>query len=255
MRKIVIAGNWKMNKTVAESVKLAADVVAAARDIRNVVVAIAPTYLALASVAEVVRGSNVKLAAQDVHWENQGAFTGKVSADMLQEIGVEFVIIGHSEQRTYFGESDETVNRKVKKVLALDMSPIICIGETLTERKSGQLEAVLTTQVNGAYAGLSADEALRTVVAYEPVWAIGTGVTATDDEAQAAHAFVRSLLAKLYGDSVAQSITIQYGGSMKPENAAGLLAQKDIDGGLIGGAALKADSFLGIVTPGETLSK
>jgi len=255
MRKIVIAGNWKMNKTVAESVKLAADVVAAARDIRNVVVAIAPTYLALASVAEVVRGSNVKLAAQDVHWENQGAFTGKVSADMLQEIGVEFVIIGHSEQRTYFGESDETVNRKVKKVLALDMSPIICIGETLTERKSGQLEAVLTTQVNGAYAGLSADEALRTVVAYEPVWAIGTGVTATDDEAQAAHAFVRSLLAKLYGDSVAQSITIQYGGSMKPENAAGLLAQKDIDGGLIGGAALKADSFLGIVTPGEVLSK
>jgi len=255
MRKIVIAGNWKMNKTVAESVKLAADVVAAARDIRNVVVAIAPTYLALASVAEVVRGSNVKLAAQDVHWENQGAFTGKVSADMLQEIGVEFVIIGHSEQRTYFGERDETVNKKVKKVLALDMWPIICIGETLTERKSGQLEAILTTQVNGAYAGLSADEALRTVVAYEPVWAIGTGVTATDDEAQAAHAFVRGLLAQLYGDSVAQSITIQYGGSMKPENAAGLLAQKDIDGGLIGGAALKADSFLGIVTPGETLSK
>jgi triosephosphate isomerase len=195
MRKIVIAGNWKMNKTVAESVKLAADVVAAAKDIRNVVVAIAPTYLALAKVAEVVKGSNVKLAAQDVHWENQGAFTGKVSADMLKEIGVDFVIIGHSEQRSYFGETDETVNKKVKKVQSLDMTPIICIGETLAERQGGQLESVLTTQVNGAYAGLSADDALRTVIAYEPVWAIGTGVTASDDEAQQAHAFVRGLLA------------------------------------------------------------
>ncbi|TXH28357.1 MAG: triose-phosphate isomerase [Elusimicrobia bacterium] len=254
MRKIVIAGNWKMNKTVAESVKLAADVVAAAREIRNVVVAVAPTTLALASVAEVLKGSNVKLAAQDVHWENQGAFTGKVSADMLREIGVDFVIIGHSEQRTYFGETDATVNKKVKKVLSLDMQPIVCIGETLAERQGGQLETVLTTQVNGAYAGLSSEEALRTVIAYEPVWAIGTGVTASDDEAQAAHAFVRSLLAKLYGDSVAQSISIQYGGSMKPENAAGLLAQPDIDGGLIGGAALKADSFLGIVSAGEALT-
>ena len=255
MRKIVIAGNWKMNKTVAESVKLATEVVAAAKDISKVVVAIAPTTLALAKVAEVLKGSNVKLAAQDVHWENQGAFTGKVSADMLKEIGVDFVIIGHSEQRTYFGETDETVNKKVRKVQSLAMTPIICIGETLAERQEGRLETVLTTQVNGAYAGLSADDALRTVIAYEPVWAIGTGVTASDDEAQQAHAFVRSLLAKLYGDHVAQSISIQYGGSMKPENAAGLLAQKDIDGGLIGGAALKADSFLGIVTPGEALSK
>ncbi|WP_374682345.1 triose-phosphate isomerase [Accumulibacter sp.] len=255
MRKIVIAGNWKMNKSVAESVKLAADVVAAAKGIKNVVVAIAPTYLALAKVADVVKGSNVKLAAQDVHWENQGAFTGKVSADMLKDIGVDMVIIGHSEQRSYFGETDETVNKKIKKVLSLDMEPIVCIGETLDERKAGKLESVLTTQVNGAYAGLSADDARRTVVAYEPVWAIGTGVTASDAEAQEAHALVRGLLAKLFGDDVAQSISIQYGGSMKPENAAGLLAQKDIDGGLIGGAALKADSFLGIVTPGESISK
>ena len=149
MRKIVIAGNWKMNKSVAESVKLAADVVAAASEIKNVVVAIAPTYLALAKVAEVVKGSNVKLAAQDVHWENQGAFTGKVSADMLKEIGVDLVIIGHSEQRTYFGETDETVNKKVKKVLSLDMGPIVCIGETLAERQGGQLESVLTTQEIG----------------------------------------------------------------------------------------------------------
>ncbi|HMW63803.1 MAG: triose-phosphate isomerase [Candidatus Accumulibacter sp.] len=255
MRKIVIAGNWKMNKTVAESVRLASEVAAAARDVQNVVVVVAPTYLALAKVADVLQGTKVKLAAQDVHWENQGAYTGKVSADMLKEIGVEYVIIGHSEQRTYFGETDDTVNKKVKKVLALGMSPIICIGETLAERQGGRLESVLTTQVNGAYEGLSIDDARRTVIAYEPVWAIGTGVTATDDEAQQAHAFVRSLLAKLYGDELAQSISIQYGGSMKPENAAGLLAQKDIDGGLIGGAALKADSFLGIVTPGDTLSK
>ena len=255
MRKIVIAGNWKMNKSVAESVNLAADVVAAAKGIMNVVVAIAPTFLALAKVADVVKGTNVKLAAQDVHWENQGAFTGKVSADMLKDIGVDYVIIGHSEQRTYFGETDEKINKKAVKVLSLGMAPIICIGETLAERKGGQLETVLTTQVNGAYQGLSAADAQRTVVAYEPVWAIGTGVTASDDEAQQAHAFVRGLLAKLYGDGVAQSISIQYGGSMKPENAAGLLAQKDIDGGLIGGAALKADSFLGIVTPGESLSK
>ncbi|HNB67651.1 MAG TPA: triose-phosphate isomerase [Accumulibacter sp.] len=255
MRKIVIAGNWKMNKTVAESVRLASEVAAAARDVQNVVVVVAPTYLALAKVADVLQGTKVKLAAQDVHWENQGAYTGKVSADMLKEIGVDYVIIGHSEQRTYFGETDDTVNKKVKKVLALGMSPIICIGETLAERQGGRLESVLTTQVNGAYEGLSIDDARRTVIAYEPVWAIGTGVTATDDEAQQAHAFVRSLLAKLYGDELAQSISIQYGGSMKPENAAGLLAQKDIDGGLIGGAALKADSFLGIVTPGDTLSK
>ncbi|WP_300333962.1 triose-phosphate isomerase [Accumulibacter sp.] len=255
MRKIVIAGNWKMNKTVAESVRLASEVAAAARDVQNVVVVVAPTYLALAKVADVLQGTKVKLAAQDVHWENQGAYTGKVSADMLKEIGVEYVIIGHSEQRTYFGETDDTVNKKVKKVLTLGMSPIICIGETLAERQGGRLESVLTTQVNGAYEGLSIDDARRTVIAYEPVWAIGTGVTATDDEAQQAHAFVRSLLAKLYGDELAQSISIQYGGSMKPENAAGLLAQKDIDGGLIGGAALKADSFLGIVTPGDTLSK
>ncbi|HCZ13110.1 MAG TPA: triose-phosphate isomerase, partial [Candidatus Accumulibacter sp.] len=181
--------------------------------------------------------------------------TGKVSADMLKEIGVEYVIIGHSEQRTYFGETDDTVNKKVKKVLTLGMSPIICIGETLAERQGGRLERVLTTQVKGAYEGLSIDDARRTVIAYEPVWAIGTGVTASDAEAQEAHAFVRGLLAKLFGDDVAQSISIQYGGSMKPDNAAGLLAQKDIDGGLIGGAALKADSFLGIITPGESISK
>ena len=249
MRKIVIAGNWKMNKTVAESVKLAADVVAAAKDIKNVVVAIAPTYLALAKVAEVVKGSNVKLAAQDVHWENQGAFTGKVSADMLKEIGVDFVIIGHSEQRSYFGETDETVNKKVKKVQSLDMTPIICIGETLAERQGGQLESVLTTQVNGAYAGLSADDALRTVIAYEPVWAIGTGRTATPQQAQDVHAFIRAQLAAL-DPALASQVRILYGGSVKGSNAGELLAMADIDGGLVGGASLDAKEFLAIAKAG-----
>ena len=247
MRKIVIAGNWKMNKSVAESVRLASEVVAAAKDIKNVVVAIAPTYLALAKVADVVKGSNVKLAAQDVHWENQGAFTGKVSADMLKEIGVDFVIIGHSEQRSYFGETDETVNKKVKKVLSLDMGPIICIGETLAERQGGQLESVLTTQVNGAYAGLSADDALRTVVAYEPVWAIGTGRTASPAQAQAVHAYVRGEVAARDA-TIAGSLPILYGGSVKPDNAASLFAQADVDGGLIGGASLVAADFLAIAS-------
>ena len=243
MRKIVIAGNWKMNKTVAESVKLAADVVAAAKDIKSVVVAIAPTYLALAKVAEVVKGTKVRLAAQDVHWENQGAYTGKVSADMLKEIGVDFVIIGHSEQRTYFGETDETVNKKVKKVQSLGMTPIICIGETLAERKDGRLEAVLTTQVNGAYAGLSADEALRTVIAYEPVWAIGTGRVASAADAQEVCAAIRAELANLANPQIAAGVRVLYGGSVNAKNVGEIVAQEDVDGALVGGASLDAEQF------------
>lgn len=254
MRKIVIAGNWKMNKTVSESVKLAQEVVEAVKGIEKVEVAIAPTFLAAAKVADVVKGTNVKLAVQDVHWEDQGAFTGKVSVDMVKEIGAEYIIIGHSEQRSYFGETDETVNKKVKKTLAASLKPIICIGETLEEREGGKLETVLRTQVTGAYEGLAEADALNTVIAYEPVWAIGTGVTATDEQAQDAHAFVRSLLSDLYGENTAEAISIQYGGSMKPGNAEGLLNQKDIDGGLIGGAALQAENFFGIIEPGEKIS-
>jgi triosephosphate isomerase (TIM) len=251
MRKIVIAGNWKMNKSVAESVELAKGMVEAVKDCKNVVVAIAPTYLAAAKVADVVKGTNVKLAVQDIHWEDQGAYTGKVSVDMVKEIGVDMVIIGHSEQRQYFGETEETVNKKVQKTLAAGLTPIVCIGETLQEREGGKLEQVLKTQVEGAYANVSAEEAVKTVIAYEPVWAIGTGVVATTEQAQEAHAFVRSLLVTIYNADVAESISIQYGGSMNPTNAAGLLAQKDIDGGLIGGASLKADTFFAIVDAGE----
>ncbi len=248
MRKKIIAGNWKMNKSVAESAQLATEVLEASKSVSGVDIVICPTYLALDRVAAIVKGSNVKLGAQDVHWENQGAFTGKISADMLRAMGVEYVIVGHSEQRTHFHETDETVNKKVKKVLAELMVPIVCVGETLQERESGQTEKVVDTQLRGAFAGITPQLAEQCVIAYEPVWAIGTGKNATDEQAQEVHAFIRKLLEELYGKKLADIVRIQYGGSMKPENAKGLLNQPDIDGGLIGGAALKNQSFLGIIT-------
>jgi len=254
MRKYIIAGNWKMNKTVAQSVELAKAVVEAAKGIKKAEIVIAPTFLATAKVADVVKGTNVKLAVQDIHWQDQGAFTGKISVDMVKELGVDYIIIGHSEQRSYFHETDITVNNKVKKTLAAGIKPIICIGETLDERKGGKLETVLSTQIKGAYAGLTEIDALNTVIAYEPVWAIGTGVTATDEQAQETQAYCRSVVKSIYGDKVAQSLTIQYGGSMKGENAAGLLKQNDIDGGLIGGAALKAETFIAIVAAAEQIA-
>lgn len=251
MRQYIIAGNWKMNKTVSESVALAQGIVEAVKDIKKTEVVIAPTYLAAAKVADVVKGTNVKLAIQDIHWKDQGAYTGKVSVDMVKEIGAEYIIIGHSEQRQYFHETEETVNLKVKKTLAAGLKPIICIGETLEERQGGKLETVLATQVKGAYEGVSAEDAAKTVLAYEPVWAIGTGVVATDEQAEETQKFVRSIVAEIYGADLADGLRIQYGGSMKPGNAAGLLAQQNIDGGLIGGAALKADTFFAIVAAAE----
>lgn len=250
MRKKIIVGNWKMNKTVEESAKLAADLVAAVKGqafAESVEIGIAPTFLALDRVAAIVKGSPIKLAAQDVHFENQGAYTSKVSVDMLKAIGVTHVILGHSEPRTLFGETDAAVNKKVVKVLAEGLTPIICVGETRAERESNVTEKVVGTQVKAAYQGVSAADAAKTVIAYEPVWAIGTGLTASDDQAQAVHKFIRGLLAELHGKGAADAIRIQYGGSMKAENAGGLLKQPDIDGGLIGGAALKVDSFLGII--------
>lgn len=255
MRQFIIAGNWKMNLSVDQSVALAKDIVEISKEIKKTSIVIAPTYLALSKVADVIKGSNVKLACQDIHWQDQGAFTGKVSIDMVKDLGVEYVIIGHSEQRQYFGETNETVNLKVKKTLSAGLTPIICIGETLDERNGGNLESVLSAQIKGAYQDISKEEALNTVIAYEPVWAIGTGVVATDEQAQDTQAFVRSVLQDIYGEEVANALRIQYGGSMKPDNAAGLLGQKDIDGGLIGGAALKADSFFAIISAAEAQSK
>ena len=248
-RRTFIAGNWKMNTTADEAVALAKEVVAAVAGVTDVEIAIGVPYTNLYPVAQVLKGTNVKLAAQDVHWEAKGAFTGKISTDMLKSVGVTYVIIGHSEQRQYFGETDETVNKKTKATLAAGLLPIVCIGETLEERETGKMNTVLETQIKGGYTGISKEDALKTTIAYEPVWAIGTGKTATAEQANDAHVFCRKVLAAVYDEATAQSIVIQYGGSMKPDNAKELLGQPDVDGGLIGGAALKADSFKGIVIP------
>ena len=247
MRQTVICGNWKMNKTVQESEKLAHEILNLTKGINDITIIISPTYLATAKVASIVKNTQVKLAVQDVHFDEQGAYTGKVAVDMVKALGVDYVILGHSEQRLYFGETNENVNKKVMKVLAGGMTPIICVGETIEERQGGQLQSVLKKQITSAYAGIPENNAAKTIIAYEPVWAIGTGITATNEQAQNAHLIVRTLIRTLYSDEVANSIIIQYGGSMKASTAKGLVEQEDIDGGLIGGAALNAESFSDII--------
>ena len=250
MRRKIVAGNWKMNKTPAEAKVLAAEIANALGAAPcPVEVVVCPPYIDLPAVTETLAGTQIGVGAQNMHNEPKGAFTGEIAASMLQEIGVKYVILGHSERRTYFADTDATVNAKTKAALAAGFTPIVCVGETLEERESGKTETVVTTQIRGSLADLGADIA-KVVVAYEPVWAIGTGKTATPDQAQEVHALIRKTLAEMAGEETAQSIRIQYGGSMKPENAAELMAQPDIDGGLIGGAALKADSFLAIVKAG-----
>ena len=247
-RKIFIAGNWKMNKTVAEATELVAGLKANAGKVGNVDVAVCPTFTTLASVVEALKDTPIKVGSQNISWAESGAFTGEISAAMLNEVGVDYAIIGHSERRQYFGETDETVNARTKAALAADILPIVCIGETLEQREAGDTEQVVKTQTEAGLAGLTSEEAAKITLAYEPVWAIGTGKTATPEMAQEVHAFLRSVLVTMFGAEVAAVIRIQYGGSMKPANAAELLAQPDIDGGLIGGASLKADDFFGIVT-------
>jgi triosephosphate isomerase (TIM) len=248
-RKKFIAGNWKMNTTVDEAKALAKGLVDIAGKIADVDIAICPPYISLSAVAEIVKGSTIKVGAQDVHWEAKGAFTGKVSCAMLKSVGVTYVIIGHSEQRQYFNETDETVNKKVKATLAAGLLPIVCVGETLEERKGGKLTVVVERQVKGAFSGISEADALKCTIAYEPVWAIGTGEVATPEQANEAHAFIRKVMTSIYNKTAADAVRIQYGGSMKPDNAKALLALSDVDGGLIGGAALKAPDFLGIIHP------
>ena len=248
MRRNIVAGNWKMNTNVGDAVSLAKEIVSAVSDLTDTDIVVCPPFTSLTSVKEVISGSNVKLGAQDVHFEDNGAYTSKISVSMLKDIGVDYVILGHSEPRTYFGETNDDVNKKTKKVLAAGLIPIICVGETLEERESENTEKVVEAHIRGAYDGISEEDAQKTVIAYEPVWAIGTGKVATSDQAQDVHAFIRNLLATLYSDSLAQSVRIQYGGSMKPENAGELKSKPDVDGGLIGGAALKAESFKGIIS-------
>lgn len=246
MRSKFIAGNWKMNKTVAEAVALAAAVKKGFSPKPGVMAAVCPPFTALDAVGKALAGSPLALGAQNMHWEKDGAFTGEVSTAMLVELGCSYVILGHSERRTLFGETDATVNRKTRVALAAGLKPIVCVGETLDQRQSGKTNDVITEQVLGSLAeqGPSLD---KIVIAYEPVWAIGTGLTASPAQAQEVHALIRKLLARLGGAEAAQRVLIQYGGSMKPDNAKELLSQPDIDGGLIGGAALKADSFLAII--------
>jgi triosephosphate isomerase len=246
-RKKLIAGNWKMNKTSGEAVALAREIVQGAGTRTDVEVVVCPPFTALESVAKVVDGSQVRLGAQNMHFESSGAFTGEVSAPMLRAFFATHVILGHSERRTLFGETDELVNRKVLSALKNQLRPIVCVGESLAEREAGLTLKVVQAQAERALEGVSKELAASIIVAYEPVWAIGTGKVATTEQAQEVHGFIRGLLTKLHGEAVAQRVRILYGGSMKPANAPELLAQKDIDGGLIGGASLEARSFLELV--------
>ncbi len=249
-RKRFIAGNWKLHLTVAESVALATQLLPAVAAASGVQVAVAPTALAVASVAQAAAGSALGVAVQNVHWEEKGAFTGEISASLAKAAGAGFVILGHSERRQFFGETDQTVNQRLKAVLAAGLVPIVCVGETLAERDGGQLETVLSRQLAGALAGLGASQLETLVIAYEPVWAIGTGRTATSAQAQEVHAFIRGLLMQKVG-ALAAKLRIQYGGSVKPDNAKELLSQPDVDGALVGGASLKAADFAAIINAAQ----
>ena len=245
-RKKMIAGNWKMYKTVAEGKTLLAELKAKVKDAAGVDIVVCPPFTTLSAAAQELQGTHIQVGAQNVHWEFQGAFTGEISAPMLREIPVAFVIVGHSERRQYNGETDETVNTRLKAALGGGLLPIVCIGETLAERDAGKTEAVVERQIRIGLAGLTAAQLAKTVIAYEPVWAIGTGRTATPAQAQEVHAFIRGQLTDLFG-AMAAEVRILYGGSVKPENARQLMAEADIDGALVGGASLKAADFTAIV--------
>ena len=251
MRKPVIAGNWKLYKTNAEAVDLIARLIPEVKKNRDVDIVVAPVFTALTSVKKAITGTNIMLSAQDCFWEEEGAFTGEVSPKLLVDAGCSHVIIGHSERRQFFGETDKSVNNKIKAALTADLTVLFCIGETLAEREAEKTFKVLKRQVTGGLAGITMDQLEHIIIAYEPVWAIGTGKTATDDQAQEAHAFIRTLVVGLYDQTAGNKIRILYGGSVKPENINGLMTQPDIDGALVGGASLKAESFSAIVNFGK----
>jgi triosephosphate isomerase len=246
-RKLIIAGNWKMNKTVAESLELVSDLKRELAGVKEVDIVVAPPFTALESVSKAILDSNLRLAAQNMSENNVGAYTGEIAAVMLKEFSTRYVILGHSERRQYQKESDALIAKKALAVHAAALKPIVCVGETLAEREGNLTEKVLETQVRGSLAGLTKEQAIETIIAYEPVWAIGTGKTATTQQAQDAHAFIRGLLAKIYDDGTAKRVRIQYGGSVKPNNAKELMSQPDVDGALVGGASLEARSFADII--------
>lgn len=243
MRTPVMAGNWKMNLTPEQSVGLARELVALVKDVTDVEIVICPTFVSLAAVAQAIAGTNVYLGAQNVHPKDSGAYTGEISPSMLKAVGCRYVIIGHSERREYFEESDAFINEKAKAVIAAGLIPIVCVGETLAQREADQTFDVVGRQLSGAFDGIDAQTAAGIIVAYEPVWAIGTGKTASPEQAQDVHAFIRGRLVAAYDEDTAAKIRIQYGGSVKADNVDDLMSRPDIDGALVGGASLKADSF------------
>lgn len=246
MKNKIVAGNWKMNKLQSEAKQLITDLIPLVKDTNNTVVICVP-YTDLATAVELCKGTNIHVGAQNCHWKESGAFTGEIAPSMLKELGVEYVVIGHSERRTYFGETDATVLARTQAALTAGLKPIVCIGETLDERNSGNMENVLRRQIVEGFKDITAEQLADIVVAYEPVWAIGTGVTATDQQANDAIAFCRSVFAEKYGKEVADKLYIQYGGSMNEKNASALLSMPHIDGGLIGGASLVAEKFGAVV--------
>src|SRR5580765_1004328 len=246
-RKLIIAGNWKMNKTVAESLDLVRGLKLELTNVKELDLVICPPFTALSEVSKAVLDSNLRLGAQNMSEHNFGAYTGEIAAGMLKEFSVRYVILGHSERRQYQKESDELISKKAQAAHGASLKPIVCVGETLKEREASQMEKVLDTQVRGSLAALTKDQMTETVIAYEPVWAIGTGKTATTQQAQDAHAFIRGLLTNMYDEAAARRVRIQYGGSVKPANARELMSQTDVDGALVGGASLEPRSFSDII--------
>jgi triosephosphate isomerase len=246
-RKLIIAGNWKMNKTVAEGLDLVAGIKREAKDVKEVDIVVCPPFTALSEVSKAILDSNLRLGAQNMSEHKYGAYTGEVAAGMLKEFSVRYVILGHSERRQYQKESDELIARKALAAHSASLKPIVCVGETLAEREAGQMQQVLLTQVRGSLAGLTKEQMAETIIAYEPVWAIGTGKTATTQQAQEAHAYIRSLIVKLFDETAARRVRIQYGGSVKPSNTRELMSQPDVDGALVGGASLEDRLFADII--------
>lgn len=247
MRKPIVAGNWKLNKTIKEAIEFTTLLKRLVTEFQHVDVVICPPYTALSDLSEILLESEIKLGAQDVYWEEKGAFTGEVSSSLIKDAGASYGVIGHSERRQFFNETNETVNRKTKAALTAGLTPIVCVGESLAEREAGKTFRVLEEQFRGSFKDLTADPMKKIIIAYEPVWAIGTGKVATPSEAQEVHAFIRKELRSAFGQECADVVRLQYGGSVKPENIAELMREADIDGALVGGASLDAKSFADII--------
>ena len=246
-RQPIIAGNWKMNKTSTEAHDLAAKLIPLVADVQDREIILAPPFTALRTVGGAIKGTNMALSAQNLFWEDKGAYTGEISAEMLLDLGCRYVIIGHSERRRYFGETDDTVNKKTHHALKKGLLPIVCVGESLSEREAGKANEVIERQLLGAFKGMTADAMLKIIIAYEPVWAIGTGKTATPEQAEDVHEFIRRKIGTMYSSDIADPLRIQYGGSVTPQNVSSLMAMPDIDGALVGGASLNPESFAALV--------